>query len=121
MNSIEGRYPFLGNSVVDMALRTDDSAKVVDFEGKSCLKSAYEGIIQESVLRRGKHGFTAYRLRSVTDSRTWDDWRGLVEASGILARDCLDTATQPDSPDKWDFNVSAISIAMVMDELALGL
>ncbi len=120
-NSIEGRYPFLGNSVVAMAQQIDDNAKVVDFEGKACLKSAYAGIVQESVLRRGKHGFTAYGLRSVTDSRTWDDWRGLVEASGILARDCLDDATGPDSPDKWDFSVSAISIAMVMDELALGL
>lgn len=120
-NSIEGRYPFLGNSVVAVALQIDDSAKVVDFEGKSCLKSAYEGIIPESVLRRGKHGFTAYDLRSVTGARTWDDWRGLVEASGVLAHDCLETVSCPGPSDKWDFRVSAISIAMVMDELALGL
>jgi asparagine synthase (glutamine-hydrolysing) len=120
-NSVEGRYPFLGNSVVAAALQIEDSAKVVDFEGKSCLKSAYEKIVPESVLWRGKHGFTAYGLRSVVNARIWDDWRGLVEASGILAPDCLETASHPASVDKWDFRVSAISVAMVMDELALRL
>lgn len=119
-NSIEGRYPFLGNSVVATALQIDDSAKIVDFEGKSCLKSAYREIIPESVLRRGKHGFTAYGLRSAVDTRTWDAWRGLVEASGILARDCLDADSDPAPAGKWDFRISAASIAMVMDELALG-
>jgi asparagine synthase (glutamine-hydrolysing) len=102
-------------------LQIEDSAKVVDFEGKSCLKSAYEKIVPESVLWRGKHGFTAYGLRSVVNARIWDDWRGLVEASGILAPDCLETASHPASVDKWDFRVSAISVAMVMDELALRL
>ncbi|WP_055484488.1 asparagine synthase (glutamine-hydrolyzing) [Streptomyces sp. WMMB 322] len=120
-NSIEGRYPFLGNSVVSLALQAEDSAKVVDFEGKACLKSAYEGIVPESVLRRGKHGFTAYDLRSVTDARTWDDWRGLVEASGIFTPDCIEKTTGQGGADKWDFRLSAISIAMIMDELGLGL
>jgi asparagine synthase (glutamine-hydrolysing) len=119
-NSVEGRYPFLGNSVVAQALRIGDSAKVADFEGKCCLKSAYAGIVPESVRGRGKHGFTAYDMRSVADERTWDHWRGLVEASGILARDCLDPAPSRRQPEKWDFNLSAISIAMVMDELGLG-
>jgi asparagine synthase (glutamine-hydrolysing) len=117
-NSVEGRYPFLGNSVVSLALRIDDSDKVVDFEGKSCLKSAYEGVVPECVLRRAKHGFTAYDLRSVTDQRTWADWRDLVTASGVLAPDCLDTAPTR-GIDRWDFRLSAISISMVIDELAL--
>ncbi|MGA5700605.1 asparagine synthase (glutamine-hydrolyzing) [Peterkaempfera bronchialis] len=120
-SSIEGRYPFLGNSVVSLALQTGDSAKVVDFEGKACLKSAYQGVVPESVLRRGKHGFTAYDLRSVVDERTWEGWRGLVEASGVFAPGCLDTAPGQGGADKWDFRLSLISIAMVMDELALGL
>ncbi|MCX4824769.1 asparagine synthase (glutamine-hydrolyzing) [Streptomyces sp. NBC_01142] len=119
-NSIEGRYPFLGNAVVSLALQVEDSAKVVDFEGKACLKSAYEGIVPDSVLRRGKHGFTAYDLRSVTDARTWDEWRGLVEASGIFTPGCLGTRAGQGA-EKWDFRLSAISIAMVMDELGLGL
>lgn len=120
-NSVEGRYPFLGNSLVSLALQVEDGAKVVDFEGKACLKSAYEGIVPEPVLRRGKHGFTAYDLRSVTDARTWDDWRGLVEASGIFAPECLDAPAGQGGADKWDFGVSAISIAMIMDELGLEL
>jgi asparagine synthase (glutamine-hydrolysing) len=120
-NSVEGRYPFLGNSLVSLALRTEDGAKMVDFEGKACLKSAYQGIVPESIIRRGKHGFTAYDLRSVTDARTWDDWRCLVEASGLFTPDCLDTPAGQGGADKWDFRLSAISIAMVMDELGLEL
>ncbi|MER6196997.1 asparagine synthase (glutamine-hydrolyzing) [Streptomyces sp. NPDC001586] len=119
-SSIEGRYPFLSHSVVSLALQIDDSAKVIDFEGKSCLKSAYEGIVPESVLRRGKHGFTAYDLRSVADARTWDDWRDLVAASGIFTSGCLDTAPRQGRAEKWDSRLSAISIAVVMDELGLG-
>lgn len=120
-NSIEGRYPFLGNAVVSLALQVEDTAKVVDFEGKACLKSAYAGIVPESVLHRGKHGFTAYDLRSVADARTWDDWHGLVEASGIFTPGCLDTPAGQGGADKWDFRLSAISVAIVMDELGLGL
>jgi len=119
-NSVEGRYPFLSNSIVAQALRIGDSVKVVDFEGKFCLKSAYAGVIPESVLRRGKHGFTAYDMQSAADARTWVRWRDLVEASGILARDCLEGALSRQQSDKWDFNLGAISIAMIMDELGLG-
>ena len=113
--SVEGRYPFLANSVAALALQVGDGEKVADFEGKACLKSAYEGVVPESVLRRGKHGFTAYDLRTVTGERTWEQWRSLVAASGVFAGDCLDDA----QPDKWDFRLAAITIAMVMDELSL--
>ncbi|MGW1143952.1 asparagine synthase (glutamine-hydrolyzing) [Streptomyces sp. NPDC002454] len=120
-SSVEGRYPFLGNAVVSLAQRVADEAKVVDFEGKACLKSAYDGIVPQSVLRRGKHGFTAYDLRSVTGERTWSDWRGLVEASGVLAPGCLDASSDRGGTVKWDFRLSAISVAMIMDELGLSL
>nr|WP_198151638.1 asparagine synthase-related protein [Kibdelosporangium sp. MJ126-NF4]CEL17474.1 hypothetical protein [Kibdelosporangium sp. MJ126-NF4]CTQ91299.1 hypothetical protein [Kibdelosporangium sp. MJ126-NF4] len=39
-----------------MALRIPDHDKVVDFEGKPCLKSAYHGIVPDRVLHRAKHG-----------------------------------------------------------------
>ncbi|MET9381964.1 asparagine synthase (glutamine-hydrolyzing) [Streptomyces sp. NPDC002928] len=120
-SSVEGRYPFLGNGIVALAQRTGDGQKMVDFEGKACLKSAYEGIVPESVLRRGKHGFTAYDLREVTDRRTWDRWRDLVEAGGIFPTGCLDTDPRSRAAEKWDFRLSAISIAIVMDELGLAL
>jgi asparagine synthase (glutamine-hydrolysing) len=120
-NSIEGRYPFLGNPVVSLALRTPDAAKVVDFEGKACLKNAYQGIVPDSVLRRGKHGFTAYDLRSGLDARTWAAWRELVAASGVFAADCLDADPRTTQREKFDFRLSVISIAMVMDELGLRL
>ncbi|MFE1174833.1 asparagine synthase (glutamine-hydrolyzing) [Streptomyces sp. NPDC058773] len=117
-HSVEGRYPFLGNSVVALALQVEDERKMADFEGKACLRSAYEGIVPQSVLQRGKHGFTAYDLQSSTNSRTWDDWCALVEASGLFTPGCLD---RPAAADKWDFRISAISIAMIMDELGLTL
>ncbi|MBQ1017632.1 asparagine synthase (glutamine-hydrolyzing) [Micromonospora sp. D93] len=117
--SIEGRYPFLGNSVVSAALQIGDDAKVVDYEGKSCLRSAYAGIVPDRVLRRGKHGFTAPDLESITDVQIWSGWREMVAATGLFAPGCLD-ASRADRPDKWDFRLSAISIAMVMDELGLG-
>ncbi|GAA4666776.1 asparagine synthase (glutamine-hydrolyzing) [Streptomyces chumphonensis] len=119
-NSVEGRYPFLGNAVVSLALQVPDEEKLVDFEGKACLKSAYEGVVPDAVLRRGKHGFTAYDLRSVTDARTWDDWRALVEATGVFTPGCLDEPTGQGGADKWDFRLSAISVAIIMDELGLG-
>lgn len=116
--SIEGRYPFLGNPVVSVALRVGDDAKVVNFEGKSCLRSAYAGVVPDSVMRRGKHGFTAPDLKAVT-GQTWSGWRELVAATGLFTPNCLDTS-RADRPDKWDFRLSAISIALVMDELGLG-
>jgi asparagine synthase (glutamine-hydrolysing) len=115
-HSVEGRYPFLGNSLVALALQIEDDRKMADFEGKACLRSAYEGIVPQSVLRRGKHGFTAYDLQSSASARTWDDWRALVEASGLFTPGCLE---RPAETDKWDFRISAISIAMIMDELGL--
>lgn len=115
-HSVEGRYPFLGNGVVEAALRIPDDEKVADFEGKAVLKAAYHGIVPDLVARRGKHGFTAYDLDSVVDPRAWDRWRELVAVSGILAPDCL--AVQS-GVDRFDFRLSAISIAIVMDELGL--
>lgn len=120
-SSVEGRYPFLGNTVVEAALRTPDEVKMVDFEGKACLKSAYEGIVPDSVLRRGKHGFTAYDLRSITDARVWAGWRELVEAGGVFDPDCLDPDPAGEGgADKFDFRLAVLSISMIMDELGLG-
>lgn len=117
-HSVEGRYPFLGNDVVRLAQRVPDDRKMVDFEGKACLRSAYRGTVPESVLRRGKHGFTAYDLPSVVSRSTWDGWRDLADGSGLFAPGCLDL---PVPPGKWDFRLSVVSIAMVVDELGLAL
>lgn len=118
-NSVEGRYPFLANDVVSLALRAPDTAKVVDFEGKACLKDAYQGIVPESVLRRPKQGFTAYRLAAVADERAQQTWRDLVAASGVFRADALDRIGADGTPDKWDARASVISISTVIDELGL--
>ncbi|SDP95706.1 asparagine synthase (glutamine-hydrolysing) [Actinopolyspora xinjiangensis] len=118
-NSVEGRYPFLANSVVSLALQVRDSEKVSDFEGKACLKAAYADIVPQSVLQRAKQGFTAYELSTVVDDSIWTSWRELVATSGIFSLDCLDDLNTNRASDKWDPRLSLISISMVMDELGL--
>ena len=118
-NSVEGRYPFLGNAVVALGLRTADDDKVADFEGKACLKAAYAGIVPQPVLRRAKQGFTAYGLAATADERLLSDWRDLVAASGVFRPDSLDRLAADRTPDKWDVRLSLISISMVVDELGL--
>lgn len=120
-NSIEGRYPFLGNSLVALALRTGDEDKVADFEGKACLKSAYAEIVPQPVLQRAKQGFTAYGLSAIADDRMLSDWRDLVAGSGIFLPDALDRLGADRTPDKWDLRLSVVSISMVIDELGLRL
>jgi asparagine synthase (glutamine-hydrolysing) len=118
-NSIEGRYPFLGNEVVELALRTPDDAKVADFEGKACLRNAYRGTVPPKVLDRGKHGFTAYDLQSVVEPGLWDQWRELVHSVDALNSDCMVSAADDHREEKWDFRLGAISLAMIVDELSL--
>lgn len=117
-NSVEGRYPFLANAVVELAERTPDAAKVEDFEGKAVLKAAYRGIVPDRVIDRAKRGFTAQGLRAVVDERTWRGWRDLVAASGVLDPSCVDDEGGLVG-GKWDFRVCAISLAMIVDELGL--
>lgn len=120
-NSIEGRYPFLGNDVVELSLRTADERKVADFEGKACLKTAYADVVPAQVVNRAKQGFTAYGLDAVADERRMARWRDLVAASGIFAPDALDRLTADPVPDKWDVRLSLISISAIIDELGLTL
>jgi asparagine synthase (glutamine-hydrolysing) len=119
-NSVEGRYPFLANTVVELAQRTPDAAKIENFEGKAVLKAAYRGIVPDQVIDRAKHGFTAQGLRSVVDERTWSGWRDLVAASEVLDPSCADDESGP-VRERWDFRLSAISLAMIVDELGLRL
>jgi asparagine synthase (glutamine-hydrolysing) len=120
-NSVEGRYPFLGNAVVELALRVGDDEKVVDFEGKACLKTAYADLVPPSVLKRAKQGFTAYGLSAIADDRMLARWRDLVAAGGVFRPDCLDLLGADRTPDKWDVRLSVISISMLIDELELRL
>jgi asparagine synthase (glutamine-hydrolysing) len=120
-NSVEGRYPFLGNAMVSLGLRIADHDKMADFEGKACLKGAYAEIVPSSVTRRAKQGFTAYGLSAIADDRMMAAWRDLVTASGIFRPDALDALAADRTPDKWDVRLSVISISMVIDELGLRL
>jgi asparagine synthase (glutamine-hydrolysing) len=118
-NSVEGRYPFLANSMVALGLRIGDDDKVADFEGKACLKAAYADIVPRGVLRRAKQGFTAYGLSAIADDRMLSDWRDLVAASGVFRPEALAALGADRTPDKWDVRLSVISISMIIDELGL--
>nr|WP_145489407.1 MULTISPECIES: asparagine synthase (glutamine-hydrolyzing) [Streptomyces] len=118
-NSVEGRYPFLGEPVVTLALGIPDERKVADFEGKACLKEAYEGIVPERILHRAKQGFTAYGLADTADERTMARWRDLVAATGVFRPDALTALAADPTPDKWDVRLSLISISAIIDELGL--
>lgn len=118
-NSVEGRYPFLGNDVVALALQVPDGEKVADFEGKACLRNAYRGTVPDIVLDRGKHGFTAYDLQSVVEDRLWQEWRDLVHSVEALNSDCMAPCADSYREEKWDFRLGAISLAMIADELSL--
>lgn len=118
-HSIEGRYPFLGNDVVDLALMVPDAEKVADFEGKSCMRKAYLRTVPDIVLNRGKHGFTAYDLQSVVDQKCWSEWRDMVHSVEALNPDCMDGDPGQYREEKWDFRLGAISLAMIADELSL--
>lgn len=118
-NSIEGRYPFLGNDVVAQALQVPDEAKVANFEVKACLRNAYRGKIPDVVLNRGKHGFTAYDLRSVVNDQCWSEWRDLVGSVDALNLNCMNSDAETYQEEKWDFRLGAISLAMIADELSL--
>jgi asparagine synthase (glutamine-hydrolysing) len=120
-NSVEGRYPFLGNQVVALGLRVGDEAKVADSEGKACLKAAYADLVPRPVVQRAKQGFTAYGLAAVADDRMLAGWRDLVAASGVFRPDALAGLAADPRPDKWDVRLSVISLSMVIDELDLRL
>ncbi|VVS93826.1 asparagine synthase (glutamine-hydrolyzing) [Desulfoluna spongiiphila] len=118
-NSIEGRYPFLGNGVVSLALRVPDQEKVVNFEGKACLKTAYRDTVPETVTNRAKHGFTAYDLKSIVDDTLWRTWHDMVASVGALNVECMAEASTAHLKEKWDFRLGAISLSMIVDELGL--
>ncbi|MCW5250408.1 asparagine synthase (glutamine-hydrolyzing) [Streptomyces sp. SHP 1-2] len=120
-NSVEGRYPFLGNEVVELALRTADERKVADFEGKAVLKAAYADVVPAQVVNRAKQGFTAYGLDAISDDRNTARWRDLVAAGAVFAPDALERLTADPVPGKWDLRLSLISISAIVDELGLKL
>lgn len=117
-NSVEGRYPFLSNAVTDLALRTSDTDKVVDFEGKACLKSSMKSFLPFDVVERSKQGFTAPSLRDGVSQGITSRWDELMQSTPLLNSKNIG-GSMDKSNGKWDFKLSAVSIAMIIDELNL--
>jgi asparagine synthase (glutamine-hydrolysing) len=56
--SLEARVPYLDNEVVDLALAIPSDLKIRGGDRKWILKRAFAGALPESVLKRGKEGFS---------------------------------------------------------------
>jgi asparagine synthase (glutamine-hydrolysing) len=85
--SLEARVPYLDNEVVDLALAIPSRLKVRGGERKWILKRAFAGSLPQSVLRRGKEGFSM-------PMKHWlaHEWNGLMHellSPGSLAAEGL--------------------------------
>jgi|GEM_PF-4949256 asparagine synthase (glutamine-hydrolysing) len=119
-HSVEGRYPFLSNSIVEFVLRCPDEQKIENFETKAILKKAVRGLIPDEIIDRGKQGFTSPSLslnEAFSDDRV-AYWRQLVDSAKIFNTSAV-LADFGKTNEKWDFALSAISIAIIVDELKL--
>lgn len=58
-NSVEARFPYLSNAVVDVALAMPDESKLGEWETKQCLKEIAKGYLPSAVVNRVKQGFVA--------------------------------------------------------------
>ncbi|MBU0633599.1 MAG: asparagine synthase (glutamine-hydrolyzing) [Candidatus Omnitrophica bacterium] len=57
-NSLETRFPFLSNKLVDFACRLPLSKKINGFNGKYILKKAFKNDLPRKVISRGKQGLS---------------------------------------------------------------
>ena len=71
--SLEARVPYLDNEVVDLALAIPSRFKVRGGVRKWILKRAFAGSLPQSVLRRGKEGFSMPMKHWLTH-----EWNGLM-------------------------------------------
>lgn len=58
-NSVEGRYPFLDRSLLELCLSMPDSLKLSGYREKAILKEAFAHIIPAPILQRQKYQYTA--------------------------------------------------------------
>jgi len=58
-NSVEGRFPFLDRSVIDLANSIPTSHKLLALDEKHLLKKMFADLVPESILRRPKQPYRA--------------------------------------------------------------
>ena len=63
LNSIEGRFPFLDNNILNLVL----SNKFKNYKFKKILKSSYEDILPYQVIKRSKRGFNIPKEVIISD------------------------------------------------------
>ncbi len=87
LDSLEARVPYLDNEVVALALSIPSRLKLKGGVRKWILKKAFAGRLPDSILQRGKEGFSM-------PMKNWlqGEWNGLMHellCAGNLARDGL--------------------------------
>ncbi|HUA25511.1 MAG TPA: asparagine synthase (glutamine-hydrolyzing) [Steroidobacteraceae bacterium] len=85
--SLEARVPYLDNEVVDLALAIPSDLKVRGGERKWILKRAFAGALPDSVLERGKEGFSMPMKHWL--AHEWNALMHEVLSPGSLAADGL--------------------------------
>lgn len=83
--SVEARFPFLDNEVVDVALRLDDGDKLKGGTEKYILRRAMDGVVPPAILQRAKHAYrapVAEVLRSSVGQRLVAD---VLDSSNVAA------------------------------------
>jgi asparagine synthase (glutamine-hydrolysing) len=58
-NSVEGRYPFLDRSLLELSLSIPDSLMLADYQEKYILKQTFAHLIPSPILRRQKYQYSA--------------------------------------------------------------
>jgi asparagine synthase (glutamine-hydrolysing) len=72
--SLETRFPFLDNELVDLSLKIPDNLKYRNGEAKYLLKKSFHDLLPQEILHKRKQGFTP-------PDKTWYRW----ELEGYIA------------------------------------
>ena len=67
-NSVEGRYPFLDDQLVNLMLKIDSKRLAMGVKSKSFLRSAFKNKIPDSILYRNKFAYQAPEAKSFANS-----------------------------------------------------
>jgi asparagine synthase (glutamine-hydrolysing) len=97
--SIESRVPFLDHELVEFAVRTPESLKIRNGEGKYIVKKAVEDLLPREIIYRKKMGFPTPIRQWLRDGRAKEMLAGLTDRNGFVGA-YLNTARIQDLLDR---------------------
>lgn len=90
-NSLEIRVPLLDQAYVEFAASLPGDWKLRGYETKAIFRSALEGILPDSIVHRGKQGYSL-PVKNLLRGQLKDYMIGLLNESPII-RECFNTGT----------------------------